>query len=238
MPASGRSVSAPRRSASEDDRGVRRDVHERRTAPRRRTCSARGPSSRSPCTTIARLWCAMRRLRLLREQQRHAQAAERRPRSPAPCAAGVSPSMTLGHRRERELVDVHVPASGVAKQHQQRRSRSAARRRSSPARAHRIVASHKATPGRMNASAVSRDIRGQPGTMLVSGSMSNVQPANTNRPTASATKATNCARLRLGSALSGMTMICQTTPMPAVPQLGSGRGTWLGIFRSSAAKQS
>ena len=36
------------------------------------------------------------------------------------------------------------------------------------------------TPASMNASAVSRTILGQPGTMLVSCSMSSVQPASTN----------------------------------------------------------
>ena len=80
------------------------------------------------------------------------------------------------------------------------------------------AASHSAAPAMMNASAVRRDMRGQPGTRLVSGSMPRVHPAKTNAPTASETKATNCAS-RLDSALSLMAMICQTTPMPAVPQL-------------------
>ena len=85
------------------------------------------------------------------------------------------------------------------------------------------VASHSATPASTKDSAVSFTIFGQEGTMLVSCSMSNAQPASTNRPTNSATKAANCAKYRLGSALSGLPMANQTTPMPAVPQLdGAG----------------
>ncbi len=58
----------------------------------------------------------------------------------------------------------------------------------------------------MNATAVSNDIRGQPGTMYVSCSMSSVHPATTNSPTVSDTNAANRARKWLESARSEGTM--------------------------------
>src|SRR6478609_288775 len=86
------------------------------------------------------------------------------------------------------------------------------------------AASHSARPASTNESAVSFTMFGQEGTILVSCTMSKAQPASTNRPTNSATKAANCAKYRLGSALSGLPMMNQTTPMPGVPQLGCGEG--------------
>jgi hypothetical protein len=69
-----------------------------------------------------------------------------------------------------------------------------------------IVASHNAAPPAMKPSAVRREMRGQPGTRLVRGSTSKVQPTTTNKPTASATNAANCAKNRFGSALTALPM--------------------------------
>src|SRR6188768_684591 len=96
------------------------------------------------------------------------------------------------------------------------------------------VASHSATPASTKDSAVSFTIFGQEGTTLVSCSMSNAHPASTNKPTDSATKAANCAKYRVGSALSGLPMENQTTPMPTVPQLdGRILNRAPGLFQSS-----
>ena len=57
----------------------------------------------------------------------------------------------------------------------------------------RSKVSHNAAPASMKETAVSNDIRGQPDTTYVSWSMSNVQPATTNSPTVSDTKAANRA---------------------------------------------
>ncbi len=69
-----------------------------------------------------------------------------------------------------------------------------------------LHAIHNDAPASMNPTAVSRTMRGQPGTMLVSCSMSSDQPASTNTPTMSVTNAANRARLRPGSALSEIPM--------------------------------
>jgi hypothetical protein len=82
------------------------------------------------------------------------------------------------------------------------------------------VASHSATPASTKDNAVSFTIFGQESTMLVSCSMSNAHPVSTNRPTNSATKAANCAKYRVGSALSGLPMANQTTPMPVSAAIG------------------
>ena len=169
------------------------------------------PDHRQRLVRSARSW-------LLREQQRRANRSEGERRGQRHARRGF-PSMACGHLRERELVQIDVPAGGVSKQHQRA---DGGEQRGGDDRRHSRIRGSPATrrrPRAMNASAVSRTIFGQAGTMLVSCSMSNAQPASTNRPTASATKATNCARLRLGSALSGIPMTSQTTPMPAVPQL-------------------
>src|SRR5882672_11108302 len=71
--------------------------------------------------------------------------------------------------------------------------------------------SHRAVPANMNTSAVSRAIRGQVGTRLTSDSMPKDQPASTSAPTASATNAANCAKNRLGSALSELPMAKHAT---------------------------
>ncbi len=55
-------------------------------------------------------------------------------------------------------------------------------------------------------------MRGQPGTMYVIWFRSNVQPATTNSPTVSDTKAANRASGWLESTRSEETMMSQTTP--------------------------
>ncbi len=87
-----------------------------------------------------------------------------------------------------------------------------------PSRRECTDASHSALPDRMNVSAVSSAILGQPGTRLISCSNPNNQPAATRTPTPMATNAANCAKNRFGSALSGLPMTEQTTPTGAVPQ--------------------
>ena len=72
--------------------------------------------------------------------------------------------------------------------------------------------SHNAAPASMNESALSRDMRGQPGTTYVIWSRSSVQPPATNSPTVSDTKAANWANGWLESTRSEETMMSQTTP--------------------------
>ena len=72
--------------------------------------------------------------------------------------------------------------------------------------------SHWPTPVAMKPRAVRREMRGQPGTRLVSASRSNTQPAKMNAPNASDRKAVNCAKYLLEFGLCVGPMASDATP--------------------------
>src|SRR5688572_13487893 len=74
------------------------------------------------------------------------------------------------------------------------------------------VHNHWATPAVKKPRAVIREIRGMPGTILVSGSRSKTQPANTKAPKAMETKAVNCAKYLLDASLCWFAMAVDATP--------------------------
>ena len=145
MPTSVRSVSAPAHSSRNSSAVCTAMFGEGEQRLAAEHVARQAQPADQQATTIASTWCSRAVRGSCANSSDRPNKAECARRWPAPCAAAAAPSIRR-QGRERELVEVDVPAGGVAQQDRAARSRRAARRRAIAGTRASAVASHSATP--------------------------------------------------------------------------------------------